>query len=74
MYMYTYIHIYIYTYAALGCEPTLPLGRALLAPAVSQKSPSGKGRIRLMFKSLCFKCSSRPWGFELSHAYISCEK
>ena len=29
---------------------------------------------RSAFNSSCFECSSRPWGFEFSHAYFSLEK
>ena len=30
--------------------------------------------LRLVFRNSCFKCYSRPWGFELLHACVSWEK
>ena len=35
---------------------------------------SGTSYVRSVFRSSCFRCSSRLWGFEFLHAYMSWDK
>ena len=78
-----YLHTYPSPRSTRTCVPPRPWRPCPSSATTTgtRKAPTTRIRrgrpracVRSVFKSSCGRCSSRPWGFELLHAYMSFDK